>query len=93
MQFIEVAPAHFDLLKCGTSGVFVTPRASGGVRIDAFPVGAAGCTVKAVLADAEGRTVAEAEAPAEGHTVAEPQGGKPAPVATAGPTPTCTPPG
>lgn len=69
VQFIEVAPAHFDLLKCGTSGVFVTPRASGGVRIDAFPVGAAGCTVKAVLADAEGRAVAEAEAPAESHTV------------------------
>ena len=42
VQFIEVAPAHFDLLKCGTSGVFVTPRASGGVRIDGLPGGGRG---------------------------------------------------
>ncbi|MDY2594821.1 MAG: hypothetical protein SOW34_07990, partial [Oliverpabstia sp.] len=32
VNFIEVNEAHFDLLKDGTAGVFVTPHASGNTR-------------------------------------------------------------
>lgn len=66
---IEVEPAHFDLLKNGTSGVFVTPRGNGKTRVDLFPVGAAGCTVVVHLKDGEGKVVATGKAKAEEHTV------------------------
>ena len=70
VNFIEVPDAHFDLMKTGTTGVFITPRCTGTVRIDAFPVGgSAGCTVRAELCDAAGQVVAVAETPAEAHTV------------------------
>ncbi|MGN0645005.1 glycoside hydrolase family 2 protein [Gemmiger sp.] len=69
VNFIEVAPAHFDLLKDGTSGVFVTPRANGMTRVDLFPVGAEGCTVKVALKDAEGNVVAQSATDAAAHTV------------------------
>ncbi len=69
VNFIEVTPAHFDLLKDGTSGVFVTPRANGMTRVDLFPVGAEGCTVKVALKDAEGNVVAQSAADAAAHTV------------------------
>ena len=77
VNFIEVDPAHFDLLKVGTSGVFVTPHVSGKTRVDLFPVGAAGATVKVELSDAEGSTVGCAETAATDHAhvlidVAEP---------------------
>ena len=70
VNFIEVAPAHFDLLKHGTAGVFVTPHCSGKTRLDLFPVGTCGCkhTVKVELKDAEGNVVGESEAKAEAHT-------------------------
>ena len=69
VNFIEVTPAHFDLLKDGTSGVFVTPRTNGMTRVDLFPVGAEGCTVKVALKDAEGNVVAQSAADAAAHTV------------------------
>ena len=69
VNFIEVTPAHFDLLKDGTSGVFVTPRANGMTRVDLFPVGAEGCTVKVALKDDEGNVVAQSAADAAAHTV------------------------
>ncbi len=69
VNFIEVPDAHFDLLKCGTSGVFITPHAAGLVRIDAFPINGKGCTVSAELCDAAGNIVARGEAPAKSHTV------------------------
>ena len=71
ISFIEVAPAHFDLLKSGSAGVFVTPVVTGRTRVDAFPVDAAGCTVRVRLRDAAGNEVATAQAPAEPHTVLE----------------------
>ena len=71
VSFIEVAPAHFDLLKSGSAGVFVTPVVTGRTRVDAFPVDAAGCTVRVRLRDAAGNEVATAQAPAEPHTVLE----------------------
>ena len=69
VSFIEAEPAHFDLLKNGTSGVFVTPHAAGKTRVDAFPVNAEGCTVVCELKDADGAVVTTEQAPAEGHTV------------------------
>ena len=69
VNYIEVAPAHFDLLKDGTDAVFVTPHCSGKTRLDLFPVNAAGCTVTVELKDAEGNTVGTAGADAEEHTV------------------------
>ncbi|MCI6997734.1 MAG: hypothetical protein MR936_13360 [Eubacterium sp.] len=69
VNFVEVAEAHFDLLKDGTDGVFVTPHAAGKTRVDMFPVNAAGCTVKVVLKDAEGNVAAEGQADAADHTV------------------------
>ena len=61
VNFVEVADAHFDLLKDGTDGVFVTPHAAGKTRVDLFPVHAEGCTVKVVLKDAEGNAAAEGQ--------------------------------
>ena len=69
VNFVEVADAHFDLLKDGTDGVFVTPHAAGKTRVDLFPVNAAGCTVKVVLKDAEDNVAAEGQADAADHTV------------------------
>ena len=68
VNFIEVAPAHFDLLKDGTAGVFVTPHCSGTTRVDLFPVNACGGIVHVVLKDAEGNVVASGEADASAHT-------------------------
>ncbi|MBQ7915214.1 MAG: DUF4982 domain-containing protein [Firmicutes bacterium] len=68
-SFIEVAPAHFDLLKDGTDAVFVTPRISGKTRVDLFPVGAEGCTVTVTLKDAEDNVVLTQSTAAQAHTV------------------------
>ncbi len=54
VNFIEVNEAHFDLLKHGTSAVFVTPHCSGNTRVDLFPMNAEGCTLVVELKDAEG---------------------------------------
>ena len=67
--FIETNGAHFDLLKDGTDGVFVTPRCSGFTRVDLFPVNASGGLVCVTLRDAEGNVVASGEAEAAAHTV------------------------
>lgn len=68
VNFIEVNEAHFDLLKDGTSGVFVTPHASGNTRLDLFPINAEGAYISVALKDAEGNTVAAGGAAAEEHT-------------------------
>ncbi|MCI5509014.1 MAG: hypothetical protein MR436_00905 [Eubacterium sp.] len=68
VNFIEVNEAHFDLLKDGTAGVFVTPHASGNTRLDLFPVNAEGAYISVSLKDAEGNTVAAGGAAAEEHT-------------------------
>ena len=67
INFIEVEPAHFDLLKVGTTGVFVTPHISGKTRVDLFPVGAEGATLKVTLTDAEGNVVGTGETAACEH--------------------------
>jgi len=67
VNFIEVNDAHYDLLKDGTSAVFVTPHCSGKTRLDLFPVNAAGCTLIVELKDAEGNVVGTGSAAAEDH--------------------------
>ena len=69
VNFIEVNDVHFDLLKHGTSAVFVTPHCSGKTRVDLFPVNACKCkhTIKVELKDAEGNVVGTAETKAEAH--------------------------
>ncbi len=69
VNYIEVEDGHFDLLKDGTDGVFVTPYGSGKTRIDLFPVNADGCTVAVELKDAEGNVAASGKAEATAHTV------------------------
>ncbi len=66
-RLIITEKAHFDVMRHGTSGVFITPSVhadAADVRIDAFSVGCAGCTVRAEILDAEGKTVAEASSAA-----------------------------
>ena len=67
--FIEVEEPHFDLLKDGTSGVFVTARGNGKTRVDLFPMGAEGRTVSVVIRDAGGAEIASGKVKAEPHTV------------------------
>ena len=69
VNFIEVSDTHFDLLKDGSAGVFVTPHCAGKTRLDLFPVNAAGCTVTVELKDAAGNTVGTSYAAAEAHSV------------------------
>ncbi len=69
VKYIEVPKAHFELLKHGTSGVFVTPMNSGNTRTDIFVNNPAGCTVQVELKDAEDNVVAKKKVPAAEHTV------------------------
>ena len=68
VNFIEVNEAHFDLLKDGTAGVFVTPHCVGKTRLDLFPVNAEGAFISVELKDAEGNTVAAGGTDAAAHT-------------------------
>ncbi len=69
VTFVEVENAHFDLLKDGTEGVFVTPNPVGKTRLDLFPVNAEGCNVTVTLYNAEGEKVVSASGAAKEHTV------------------------
>ncbi len=69
LTFIEVENAHFDLLKDGTQGVFVTSNPAGKTRLDLFPVNADGCTVKVTLRSFEGEIVSTISGAAQEHTV------------------------
>jgi len=68
VNFIEVNETHFDLLKDGTAGVFVTPYGTGTTRVDLFPVNFEGTTVLVELKDAEGNVVATGGSSASAHT-------------------------
>ena len=69
VTFIEVAPSHFDLMKDGTSGVFVTPNVAGKTRFDLFPVCAEGSTVSVTVYDAEGNRVLSGNTAAKEHSI------------------------
>lgn len=69
VTFIEVSPAHFDLMKKGTLGVFVTPDREL-VRVDAFPVNfGADAEVRCRVLDAAGEEKASAKVAAEPHSM------------------------
>ena len=68
VNYIEVEECHFDLLKDGTEGVFITPHCTGKTRLDVFPVNAEGAVIAVELKDAEGNIVGSAGANAEEHT-------------------------
>lgn len=68
VNFIEVGETHFDLLKDGTSGVFVTPHCTGNTRLDLFPVNADGAVIAVELKDAEGNVVGRGGVEASAHT-------------------------
>ena len=69
VTFIEVEETHFDLLKDGTSGVFVTPNVAGKTRFDLFPVNGEGCRVCVEVRDAGGNRIVSGSAAAKEHTV------------------------
>lgn len=69
VTFIEVEDAHFDLLKDGTKGVFVTANVAGKTRLDVFPVHAEGCTVSVTIKDAEENVIVTGASDAKEHTV------------------------
>lgn len=69
VTFIETTPAHFDLLKDGTEGVFVTPNSAGKTRLDVFTVDADGCEICVKLLDADETVVAEGRSEAKAHTI------------------------
>ncbi len=69
LTLIEVNDAHFDLLKDGTDGVFVTPNPVGKTRLDLFPVCADSCTVTVTIRNAEGEKVGSVSGNAKAHTV------------------------
>ena len=68
VRFIQVEDAHFDLMKDGSDGVFVTPHHTGNTRFDLFPVNADGCTVNVEICDAEGQCVVSGSCDAAAHT-------------------------
>ena len=72
VSLIEVEETHFDLTKDGSRGVFVTPKAEGNLRVDAFVTDAkSGDEVVCRILDAEGKQVTEISAVASQHTVLE----------------------
>ena len=66
--FVEVEQAHFDRMKNGSDGVFVTAHNSGNTRFDLFPVNAEGCTIAVDILDADGQTVVSGTCEAKDHT-------------------------
>ncbi len=69
VSFVETELAHFDMLKNGTQGVFITPSVNGDIRLDLFPVDADNCTVSVDILDAQDCVVASSVAHATEHTV------------------------
>lgn len=59
VAFLEVDNAHFDLMKDGSEGVFVTPQVNGETRVDLFCVEAEAHRVSLRILDTEGKTVAQ----------------------------------
>ncbi len=68
VNFIEVNETHFDLLKNGSAGVFVTSYGTGTTRVDLFPVNFEGVTVSVEIKDADGKLVAAGGESASAHT-------------------------
>lgn len=69
VTFLEVPPAHFDLLKSGSTGIFLTPSPNGSLRADVFTVQAQERFVTCTVLDPHGKLVAQTQANAQDHTV------------------------
>ena len=63
--FLEVEPAHFDLMYHGTDGVFLTPQADGTVWIQARTVNADDCVIVCSIVDPAGQEVMRKSTPAQ----------------------------
>lgn len=69
VRFLETECGHFELMKDGTDGIFVTSEIDGQVRIDAFVSAVQeGGEVQASILDMENRQVLKLQAPAREHT-------------------------
>lgn len=71
VSLIQVPAAHFDLMRHGSDGIFITPKADGTVQVDAFTTAADGAQVTCTLVDPQGREVLTLTASAQEHTVLE----------------------
>ncbi|OUQ75227.1 glycoside hydrolase family 2 TIM barrel-domain containing protein [Flavonifractor sp. An100] len=71
VSFLQVSQCHFDLMRHGSDGVFVTPKADGRVRLDVFTTAAEGAEVTCAILDPKGNNVLTCSAPAQEHTVLE----------------------
>ncbi len=69
VNFIETDLSHFDLLKHGSEGVFVTPYHVGTTRVDLFPIETGDCEITVTLKDEEGNIAASERVEAIPHTV------------------------
>lgn len=71
VTFLEVEPAHFDLMYHGTDGLFITPQADGSLKVEALTVGAEDGAVICTVLDPSGREVLNLTAPAAQRTILE----------------------
>ena len=72
VTFIEVPQAHIDLMRRGSSGVFVTPQAGGEIRVDVFLDGIQdGDQAVCRIVDPSGKDALLLTVPAAEHTVLE----------------------
>lgn len=69
VSFIETDLSHFDLLKHGSDGVFITPYNTGTTRVDLFPIETMDCEILVTLKDREGNVAAKKKVEATTHTV------------------------
>ena len=72
VSLIQVPKAHFDLMRHGSDGVFITPKAEdGSLRVEAFTTCADAAQVTCTVLDPAGQEVLTLTAPAQNHTVLE----------------------
>ena len=71
VSLIQVPASHFDLSRHGSDGVFVTPKANGCLRLDAYTVSGGGAEVVCSVLDPAGCQVLVLESGARDHTVLE----------------------
>ncbi|MBO4297905.1 MAG: hypothetical protein J5998_03825, partial [Clostridia bacterium] len=72
VRLIEVPASHIDLAQSGSSGVFVTPEASGRTKVEAYIAEPEGCDVTVELIAPDGSVAAKGSLPAAAKTVFEP---------------------
>ena len=71
VSFLQVPQTHFDLMRHGSDGVFVTPKADGSLRVDAFAAAAEGARITCAILDPNRKDALTLSADAQEHTVLE----------------------